>query len=89
MSPAKKKARPPLDCCRDWMQVAATDRDQWRWQVLHRFSHSRTAFSVETLAEYARVPVEQARDLIESGQSRKWLWTPQEGVWVGRLSSRR
>jgi hypothetical protein len=89
MTAAKKKARPPLDCCRQWTDVAATQREQWPWQVLHRFGHSRTAFSAETLAETARIPVEQALELVRNGELRKWIWTPQAGVWVGRLPSRR
>lgn len=87
MSPAK--ARSKHICCKAWMDLAATQREQWKFQALHQYGHSRTSFSVETFAFSARVPVPEAVQLIADAELRKWLWTPQEGVWVGRLTPRR
>lgn len=87
--PAKKAERKPLECCRYWAEIPADLRAQWSWQVLHRFAHSRTTFSAETLARVGRVPAAQAAELVASGEARKWIWTPQTDLWVGRLASRR
>lgn len=89
MSPRAKENAPPLECCREWMTLAVTQRSEWPWQVMHRFAHSRTTFSLATLAEIAKIPDECASGLIHSAEARKWIWTPQKDIWVGRLPRRR
>jgi len=87
--PAKKAEKVPLECCRHWADIPAEMRAQWPWQVLHRFAHSRTTFSVGTLADLAVVPTAEAAELVASGAARKWIWTPQTDVWVGLLAKGR
>jgi hypothetical protein len=87
--PAKKQAKEPIQCCRKWMNMSPAERNRWEWQVVHQFSHSRATFTAPTLAEYAKVSVEQASGLIKAAETMKWIWMPQEGVWVGRLGTRR
>jgi hypothetical protein len=84
-----RKGGPPIECCRWWMGIPKSQREQWGYQVIHRYSHSRTAFKPATLAEVARVTTGEAERLIADAELRKWLWTPQAGVWVGRLPTRR
>jgi hypothetical protein len=92
MSPArraKKAAKAKLECCRHWAEIPETHRREWRWQVLHQMGHGRTTFSAGTLADLARVGGGEAAELIREGELRKWIWTPQPGIWVGQLSTRR
>lgn len=89
MSPAAKQPPDPFDCCRNWMVLTATEREQWAWQVMHRFGHSRTTFSPETFAVFARIPVERTYEFLEAAVGWKWVWQPQKDIFVGRLSSRR
>lgn len=91
-NPPKKAAAPPaepIECCRHWMRLSATEREQWPFQVLHHFGHSRTAFSVATLAETAKVSDERARDLAREGEAWKWIWETDRDIWVGMLTRRR
>ena len=72
-------------CCREWDHQPATVREDWAWVALHRFSHSRTTFTADTLAETANIPVERARGLIAEARMMRWIWPPADGIWVGRL----
>jgi hypothetical protein len=89
MSPAKKPPKRKLECCRHWDALAASQRKEWRWQVLHQLAHTRTTFSLGTLADLARIGDGEAAEMIKDGELRKWIWTPQAGVWVGQLPTRR
>lgn len=93
MSPAVGKragaTRERVECCRPWAGLDAGRRAKWEWQVLHQFGHSRTTFTVATLADRARVEEARADELVKMAQFMKWIWTPAEGIWVGQLAARR
>ena len=79
-----------LECCRPWEDLTATDRLQWRWQVLHQLSHSRVAFSPSFLADRAGITEPEAVALIDRAYHRKWLFhSDVPNLWVGRLPSRK
>jgi hypothetical protein len=84
-----KAKQPPVECCAEWMGIAPSQRGLWPFQVIHRFSHSRTTFSVRTFAAIAVLDEPDAAQMIADAELRQWVWTPQAGVWVGRLSRRR
>ena len=81
--------RTPVECCRDFMALSEDHRRQWRWQALHQFAHSRTSFSPQTLADITRLTVAEAEEIIGEAERMRWVWTPQQGIWVGRLAPKR
>jgi len=76
-------------CCRDWMEVSDTQRDQWEWQVIHQLSHSRTTFSLATFMDLANLPADRAGVLVHEARRLKWIWTAGDDLYVGRLRRRR
>jgi hypothetical protein len=86
---AGEAKRAPVECCRDFMALSAEQRREWRWQALHQLAHSRTTFSPATFADIARLGPKYAGHLIDEAERMRWIWTPAEGVWVGRLTPKR
>lgn len=89
MSPRAKRLGPAIVCCRDWMELPATKRDRWAWQVIHQLAHSRVTFSVRTFADLAKVPDKEAEEMVQEARRWKWVWVTAQGVWVGRLAKRK
>lgn len=81
--------RQPYECCRDWGLFDPNDRAKWEWQVVHHFAHSRTTFTLGTLADRARCDEERGADLIHQAEQLGWIWRPATGIWVGQLARRR
>lgn len=80
----------PGGCCKPWAEVPAAQRNEWPWQVLHEYGHSRVPFTPATLAVAARVDPSRARELIAEGVALKWIWPADPEVsWYGRLTKKR
>lgn len=89
---AKKapSAKQRSGCCKAWDDLAAAQRAEWAWQVLHEMAHSRVPFSVRRLADLARLDLQTATQLAASGRIRKWItYTDTPGLLVGALSKKR
>lgn len=91
MAGRPRKTMAPLVCCKPWGDLPASQRNQWRWQVLHQFAHSAIPFSIGTFAERANTDDVTAQYLVHEGKERKWLRTEDaaNGIYVGRLAHRR
>jgi GR25 family glycosyltransferase involved in LPS biosynthesis len=86
---ASKKAalKPETACCKEWDAFPERNRT-WRWHVVHRFAHSRTTFSDNTLATTAWISTDEARQLITDAVNFRWITpTEQAGIYVGRLTA--
>lgn len=83
---ARRRAADPNFCCIQWDRFPVASRS-WPWQLVHMFAHSRTTFSVATVAIKAASTTEQAREIV--GQAAAWGWVArvpdQPTIYVGAL----
>jgi hypothetical protein len=81
----------PLVCCRAFTDdITVSQRAEFAWQALHELAHGRVPFSVERLAELARVEGDAAGALIELARFHRWVTSiGTAGLFVGALPRKR
>ncbi|HKO83928.1 MAG TPA: hypothetical protein VJ140_05055 [Actinomycetota bacterium] len=82
----------PCPCTAKWEDIDREPYQGFPWLLLHQWAHSRTAFSVETLANRASVELKVATSMVETALEWKWLQrvaTPGVTTYAGNLTRRR